>query len=116
MQSAPSRLAVVLGPCARAPRFTWNTAIHGDLHGAREQAWLGSYHAAPGSFPEAYAAKCAASWNQDPVVEIYTADRWRFGPLRRVIRVPEHWLVSITEEAAWAMVRAEALLIAIVEA
>ncbi len=100
---------VVVGPCALSTRFTWNTAALGDLRGVLgEQAFFGSYHAAPGPFPEAYAAKCAAAMNQDPIVEVYTADHWHLGPLLRRISVPRHWLIGIAEKIGWTMVCAEA--------
>jgi hypothetical protein len=110
-----SQKIVVVGPCAPSRTFSWNTAAVGDLRGPlREQAFLGSYHAVPGPFPEAYAAKCAAALNRDPIVEVYAADRWRIGALRRRLRVPDHWLESTTEKRAWAMVSAEAARLVVV--
>ena len=100
---------VVVGPCATSGTFCWNTAPIGDQRGAlQEQAFLGSYHAVPGPFPEAYAARCAAAWNQDPIVEVYAADRWQIGALRRRLQVPQQWLGSATEKQAWELVCAEA--------
>lgn len=108
-------MIVVVGPLHTGERWCFNTSRLGDLYGPlQEQAFLGSYSRIAGPCPEAYAAKVAATMNQNPVVEIYSADRWRVGPLQRRIRVPEHWLGTFTQTAGMTIVSAECARIVLV--
>jgi len=92
-------MIVVLGPTHSTceGRWAWNTAIVGDISPLGAQRFLGSYHAAPGPSPEAYAAKVAARTNGCREVDVYDGAGWRIGVLRRRIRVSEQWLEDYGE-------------------